>query len=226
MADEMGILRTDVEIESPLREGERRLLRDVLVDTGAELTWAPSPVLESLGVARRKAVRFQQADGTILERWVGFAIVHAGGTFTNDEVVFGEPGDLVLLGARSLEGLNLKVDLVGKRLVSAGPMLAAASITRPRLHRGFPRAASGSLAVRLPQFTEHSPEVLREIDGEGFGESIRLPLERRRQRLGRSIVRPPAFDHAVVDIDHPVLGDVLSLVQLALPAPVCSDGRG
>jgi hypothetical protein len=55
----------------------------------------------------------------------GFAIVHAGGTFTNDEVVFGEPGDLVLLGARSLEGLNLKVDLVGKRLVSAGPMLAA-----------------------------------------------------------------------------------------------------
>lgn len=125
MADEMGILRTDVEIESPLHEGERRLLRDVLVDTGAELSWAPAPVLESLDVPRRKTVRFQQADGTILERWVGFAIIHAGGTFTTDEVVFGEPDDLVLLGARSLEGLNLKVDLVGKRLVSAGPMLAA-----------------------------------------------------------------------------------------------------
>lgn len=126
MADEMGILRTDVEIESPLHEGERRLLRDVLVDTGAELSWAPAPVLESLDVPRRKTVRFQQADGTILERWVGFAIIHAGGTFTTDEVVFGEPDDLVLLGARSLEGLNLKVDLVGRRLVSAGPMLAAA----------------------------------------------------------------------------------------------------
>ena len=125
MADEMGILRTDVEIESPLREGDRRLLRDVLVDTGAELSWAPAPVLESLGIARRKPIRFQQADGTIIERWVGFAIVHAGGTFTADEVVFGEPGDLALLGARSLEGLNLKVDLAGKRLVSAGPMLAA-----------------------------------------------------------------------------------------------------
>ena len=77
MADEMGILRTDVEIESPLREGDRRLLRDVLVDTGAELSWAPAPVLESLGIARRKPIRFQQADGTIIERWVGFAIVHA-----------------------------------------------------------------------------------------------------------------------------------------------------
>jgi predicted aspartyl protease len=127
MADDMGLLRTDIEIESPLREGDRRLLRGVLVDTGAELSWAPAPVLESLEITRRKTVRFQQADGTILERWVGFAIVHAGGTFTNDEVVFGEPGDLTLLGARSLEGLNLEVDLVGKRLVSAGPMLAACS---------------------------------------------------------------------------------------------------
>jgi predicted aspartyl protease len=132
MVDDMGILRTTVEIESPLREGERRLLRDVLVDTGAELSWAPAAVLESLGITRRKTIRFQQADGTVLERWVGFAIVHAGGTFTNDEVVFGEPGDLVLLGARSLEGLNLKVDLVGKRLVSAGPMLAAAGLAESR----------------------------------------------------------------------------------------------
>ena len=139
MTDDMGILRTDVEIESPLREGDRRLLRDVLVDTGAELSWAPASVLESLGIARRKPIRFQQTDGTVLERWVGFAIVHAGGTFTNDEVVFGEPGDLTLLGARSLEGLNLKVDLVGKRLVSAGPMLAAAC--SPHRHRReLPRA--------------------------------------------------------------------------------------
>lgn len=128
MSDDMGLLRTDVEIESPLREGDRRLLTDVLVDTGAELSWAPAAVLDSLGITRRKMFRFQQADGTVLERWIGFAIIHAGGTFTNDEVVFGEPNDLILLGARSLDGLNLKVDLVGKRLVSAGPILAAALV--------------------------------------------------------------------------------------------------
>jgi hypothetical protein len=75
--NELPALRTDVEIESLLHEGNRRLLRDVLVDTGAELSWAPAPVLESLGVSRRKAVRFQQAGGTILERWVGFAIMGA-----------------------------------------------------------------------------------------------------------------------------------------------------
>jgi len=73
MTDDMGIPRTDIEIESPLREGDRRLLRDVLVDTGAELSWAPTVVLESLGIARRKPRRFQPADGTVVERWVGFA---------------------------------------------------------------------------------------------------------------------------------------------------------
>jgi len=39
--------------------------------------------------------------------------------------VFGEAGDLVLLGARSLEGLNLRVDPLTKTLVDAGPAPAA-----------------------------------------------------------------------------------------------------
>lgn len=125
MSDTMGLLRTDVEIESHHVQGERRLLRQVLVDTGAELSWAPAEVLESLRIARVKQIRFQQADGSILTRWVGFAVLYVPEAFTVDEVVFGEPGDQVLLGARTLEGMNLKVDLVGKRLVSAGPMMAA-----------------------------------------------------------------------------------------------------
>ena len=125
MSDEMGILRVDIEIENHANPGERRLLRSVLVDTGAELSWAPATVLESLGIARVKVIRFQQASGTVLERWVGFAIVYAEGRVTTDEVVFGEPDDLILLGARTLEGMNVVVDLVGKRLVGAGPVMAA-----------------------------------------------------------------------------------------------------
>src|SRR5690349_23446508 len=44
---DMGTFRIDVEIENPARSGERRLLRSVLVDTGAELSWVPADVLES-----------------------------------------------------------------------------------------------------------------------------------------------------------------------------------
>jgi predicted aspartyl protease len=125
MPDEMGTFRTTIEIENPARRGERRSLESVLVDTGAELSWVPAPILESLGVERDKRLRFRQASGTVLERWTGFAIVHAGGTRTADDVVFGEPSDMVLLGARSLEGLNLRVDPVLKQLVDAGPAPAA-----------------------------------------------------------------------------------------------------
>ena len=47
--------------------------------------------------------------------------MYAGGTVATDDVVFGAPGDMVLLGARTLEGLNLKVAPRAKRLVDAGP---------------------------------------------------------------------------------------------------------
>ena len=125
MADEMGTFRIDVEIENPAAEGRRERLSNVLVATGAELSWFPAPTLEALGIPRRKMWRFRQADGTVLERWAGPAHLYAAGTHTTDEVIFGEPRDLILLGARSLEGLNLRIDPVSKTLVDAGPAPAA-----------------------------------------------------------------------------------------------------
>jgi predicted aspartyl protease len=123
----MGTFRTDVEIENPLRPGDRRIVRSALVDTGAALSWFPSEILETLGVSRLKVWYFRQADGSVLARWTGPVTLYAGGTSTYDEVVFGEPSDLVLLGARSLEGLNLRVDPVSMKLVDAGPAPAAAA---------------------------------------------------------------------------------------------------
>ena len=127
MSDAMGTFRVTVEIENPARPGERRTLPSVLVDTGAELSWVPAEIPQSLGIERYTQWRFRQADGTILERWVGGAFVHVAGKRTTDDLVFGEPGDLVLLGARTLEGLNLRVEPMTKRLVDAGPAPAAAA---------------------------------------------------------------------------------------------------
>ena len=121
MSAEMGTFRVDVEIDNPARPGEIRMLRAVLVDTGAELSWFPASVLESLGVERNGTWRFRQANGTILERWTGTVRVRVAGKVAGDEVVFGEPEDLVLLGARSLEGLNFRIEPVLKRLIDAGP---------------------------------------------------------------------------------------------------------
>jgi predicted aspartyl protease len=122
---DVGTFRTTISIEHPAHRGVLRTVDDVLVDSGSDFTWIPRAVLEALGVARERTERMIAADGRILERDIGFAIVHVEGKSTNDDVVFAEAGDLVLLGARSLEGLNLRVDPREKRLVSGGPIVAA-----------------------------------------------------------------------------------------------------
>lgn len=98
----------------------------VLVDTGSEYTWIGAKTLEDIGVeCEKKDLQFVMANGQQITRSVGFAIVYVEGTFTVDEIVFAEPGDLLLLGARTLEGLNLTVDSRLKKLVAAGPLPAA-----------------------------------------------------------------------------------------------------
>jgi predicted aspartyl protease len=98
----------------------------MLVDTESEYTWVPARLLEKIGVEReKKDIPFLMANGQQVTRSVGFAIIRLDKYFTVDEVVFAEKGDLLLLGARTLEGLNLTVDSRRKRLVAAGPLLAA-----------------------------------------------------------------------------------------------------
>ena len=123
--EDMGTFRTSLAVENPGRRGELRQLTEVLVDTGSELTWISRPILEELGIRAERRYRSVFADGRVLEREVGYAIVHVEGAATADDVVFAEPDDRVLLGARSLEGLNLRIDPRARRLVGAGPIVAA-----------------------------------------------------------------------------------------------------
>ena len=102
-------------------------VKKILVDTGSECTWIDGNILRDLGLEpEKKGIAFLTADGRTLEREVGFAIVRVGDRLTTDEVVFARPGDLQILGARTLEGLNLVVDPARKRLIAAGPLPAAA----------------------------------------------------------------------------------------------------
>lgn len=124
---DMGILRVSVGVETHTRRGEVHRVDGVMVDTGSEYTWLPRQLLEQLRVPVERRQRFLTADGRIVEREIGYAIVHAGGTAGGDQVVFADPGDMILLGAHSIEGMNLRIDLSTKRLVPAGPVPAAAA---------------------------------------------------------------------------------------------------
>ena len=106
-----------------------------MVDTGAGSTWISATTLEAIGLERRKKdLQFQLANGQIVTRSVGYAVLTVDRSETVDEVVFAERGDLQLLGARALEGLNLQVDSRRKRLVAAGPIVSAAAVP-PRFGR-------------------------------------------------------------------------------------------
>jgi len=122
----MGTFYTRCRIENVVDRSKGRTLPKVLVDTGSEYTWAPETLLDRLGVQReKKDLEFITATGQSVTRTVGFAIVRVDKYFTVDEVVFAQKGDLLLLGARTLEGMNLRVDPRRKKLVAAGPRLAA-----------------------------------------------------------------------------------------------------
>ena len=127
----MGIFSLECEVRSVRDQGEAARVR-VLVDSGSEFTWLPRAVLERSAVPVVKTgLQFVMADGRTITRSVGYAILRASGFETVDEVVFAEPGDLSLLGARTLEGFGAVVDARGKRLVAAGPHPAASVAGQP-----------------------------------------------------------------------------------------------
>jgi predicted aspartyl protease len=101
------------------------------VDTGSDYTWIPGKTLEKLGVdCVKKDIQFVMANGQTITRSVGYVILFVDRFQTVDEVVFGQPGDQSLLGARTLEGFNAGVDPKRKRLVASGPLSVAQIIRR------------------------------------------------------------------------------------------------
>ena len=132
----MGTFHVRCKIENPSERSASVIIRKLLVDTGSEFTWVSERMLERIGIGReKKDLRFVLANGQEVTRSVGFAIVRLDKFFTIDEVVFAEPGDLQLLGAHTLAGLNLIIEPLRRRLVVAGPLPAASPIRPKRTRR-------------------------------------------------------------------------------------------
>jgi precorrin-4 methylase len=127
MVPEVGIFRTTIAVAPLSRPDGWRELGDVMVDSGSEYTWIPRALLEELQVTVERVELFETANGTIVERETGIALVRAAERTTGTIVVFAETGDITALGAVALEGMNLRADLVRRQLVPGGPVIAAAA---------------------------------------------------------------------------------------------------
>ena len=125
----MGVFYVDCSVANMAERERSAQVNQLLVDTGSEYTWLPGETLTELGIAVEKPNRqFVMANGEVIARNVGYAILKVNGFETVDEIVFADHGDLSLLGSRTLEGFGAVIDATRKQLVASGPQLAATPV--------------------------------------------------------------------------------------------------
>jgi predicted aspartyl protease len=91
---------------------------EVLVDSGVLFTLIPRSILERLGLKPIAKQKFRVYGEGVVERDIGGAAVEYGERRAIVPIVFGEPEDMSVLGATTLESLGYQVDPVSKRLKS------------------------------------------------------------------------------------------------------------
>ena len=120
----MGITVLEIGVANPARSTLVQRI-EFLVDSGTIYSVVPSSILRKLGIKPlRQKEQFRLADGSKIERRKGGALFEYGDKQGFADVVFGEPGDSVLLGALTLEALGLALDPLKRELLPL-PMILA-----------------------------------------------------------------------------------------------------
>lgn len=119
----MGLAVLDLEIANVARPDVPRKI-EFLIDSGAIYSVVPRAVLDELGITPITRQEFRLASGTKIARDKGVAIFRYGERVGGADVIFGEEGDMQLLGAFTLEALGLGLDPLRRELVPL-PMLLA-----------------------------------------------------------------------------------------------------
>lgn len=96
-------------------DGSEPMSIEALVDTGALHSMIPASILTRLHIQPQRHDRFELADGANVEYGVGTARMILEGRDGWCPVIFGPDADS-LLGATTLEILNLTVDPIAQRL--------------------------------------------------------------------------------------------------------------
>jgi len=97
---------------------------EFLIDSGVIYSVVPSSILERLGIKPIAEQGFRLADGSKIVRKKGIALFKFGEKRGGADVIFGEEGDSVLLGAFTLEALGLTLDPLRRELKPLPMMLA------------------------------------------------------------------------------------------------------
>jgi predicted aspartyl protease len=111
----MGVFSISIQAAHPQNLDRNREV-EVIVDTGATLTKLPAELLRELDIAPQFSVRARTSEDREIRRPVGLVRISIDGESGIVPVAFGDPGEISLLGATSLEILGFGVDPVGQKL--------------------------------------------------------------------------------------------------------------
>ena len=105
----MGLTVLEIQVGNPSTpEVTERV--ECLVDSGAIYSVIPAATLERLGIRPLTTQEFRLADGSKIFRKKGIALFKYQDRIGGADVIFGEEGDSLLLGAFTLEALGLALD--------------------------------------------------------------------------------------------------------------------
>ena len=99
------------------RDRSRSRTLNGLVDTGASYTMVPASILEELGLEPFATETFTLADGSRREYSLGWVEMGLDGRIRPVDIIFGDEGVKVLLGAMTLEAFALAADAKNRRLI-------------------------------------------------------------------------------------------------------------
>ena len=119
----MGLTVLELEVGNPANPEITEKV-EFLIDSGAIYSVVPTPVLERLGIKPLTQQEFRLANGSKIVRKKGIALFKYKELVGGADVIFGEEGDSMLLGAFTLEALGLSLDPLRRELKPLPMVLA------------------------------------------------------------------------------------------------------
>jgi len=119
----MGLTVLEIEVGNPANPKVTEKL-EFLIDSGAIYSVVPKRILKRLKIKPLSDQEFRLTDGSKITRKKGVAVFKYRDQIGGADVIFGEEGDSLLLGAFTLEALGLALDPLRRELKPLPMVLA------------------------------------------------------------------------------------------------------